>query len=95
VGTRKILKLLDKNVDTGTHTIIRLFQVIAMPEETFLLAKRILVQYANTFAIGSNDAMHLAILQTLNSQAIMVTSDVSMQNVCERLQIPVYDPEKT
>jgi hypothetical protein len=45
-----------------------------------LLAKRILVQYTNTFAIGSNDAMHLAILQTLNSQAIMVTSDVSIEN---------------
>jgi predicted nucleic acid-binding protein len=89
-----ILKLIDKNVMyTDNHTI-RLFKLIAIPEEIFLLAKRILVQHAHTFAIGSNDALHLAILQTLNIQAIMVTSDVSMQHVCEDLQIQFYDPEK-
>jgi hypothetical protein len=51
------------------------------------------VQHAHTFAIGSNDALHLAILQQLPFKAVMVTSDHSMQQVCERLQIPFYDPE--
>jgi predicted nucleic acid-binding protein len=59
------------------------------------LIESILLQYARRFSIGTNDALHLAILQTLNHQAIMVTSDGSMQHVCERLQIPFSDPEKT
>ncbi|KHD07854.1 hypothetical protein PN36_13200 [Candidatus Thiomargarita nelsonii] len=75
----------------------RLFKVVPMPEDTFRLAENILFQQAFTFDIGSNDALHVAIVKELQSQfsIILVTSDKSMQNVCERLSIPFFDPEAT
>lgn len=91
-----ILKLIDKNVNVEeieTNTTTRPFHVMTMQKEIFSLAKHILVQNAHTFAIGSNDALHLAIIQNLALETVMVTSDKSMQKVCERLQIPFYDPE--
>jgi len=73
----------------------RLFQLVAIPEDTFSLAENILFQNALTFNIGSNDALHLAIVSKLQLQLspVLVTSDNSMQKVCERLSIPFYDPE--
>jgi hypothetical protein len=47
------------------------------------------------FAIGSNDALHLAIVKKLPlDKVIMVTSDQSLQKVCEQTQVPFYDPEQ-
>ncbi|OAD19489.1 hypothetical protein THIOM_004871 [Candidatus Thiomargarita nelsonii] len=90
----KIIKLIKKQASTE-ETTIHPFQIVSVSIEIFSLAENILLQYARRFSIGTNDALHLAILQTLNHQAIMVTSDGSMQHVCERLQIPFDDPEKT
>ncbi|TGO03075.1 hypothetical protein PN36_13410 [Candidatus Thiomargarita nelsonii] len=89
---QKIIKDIERNTTTE-ETTIRPFQLVAMPVEIFSLTKDILLQQANTFAISSNDALHLAILQQIPSKVVMVTSDVSMQKVCERLSIPFYDPE--
>jgi hypothetical protein len=68
--------------------------MVSMPEKFFRLAETILLENAQ-FAISSNDALHLAIVQKLPLQyaPIMLTSDNSLQNVCERVQITYYDPE--
>jgi len=73
----------------------RPFKIIPIHEEAFRLAESLLLQYALSLDISSNDALHLAIVEKLQSQfsAILVTSDNSMQKVCERLSIPFYDPE--
>jgi len=90
---KKMLKHLRK--DAGVNTQTRPFSIISMPESLFRLAENILFQHALTFDIGSNDALHLAIVKELQSPhtVILVTSDKSMQNVCKRLSIPFYDPE--
>ncbi|RKZ46811.1 MAG: hypothetical protein DRR16_33920 [Candidatus Parabeggiatoa sp. nov. 3] len=57
------------------------------------MAQTILFHHARTFQIGSLDALHLAIFKTLPPSPILVTSDQSMQKVCEQLSISFYDPE--
>jgi hypothetical protein len=81
--------------EAGVNTTQRPFQIVPMSEEIFPVAENILFQHARTFQIGSIDALHLAIVKRLSihSSVTMVTSDQSMQKVCERLSIPVYDPE--
>lgn len=70
------------------------FELIAMPEETFKVAHEILLNYAKTYSIGSNDALHLAIVKKLDiSSTIMITSDNSLKIVCEKDNIHFYDPE--
>jgi predicted nucleic acid-binding protein len=86
-----IITLLKK--ETGTKTTHRPFKIVDLPDNVFQLAETILLEHAK-FAIGSNDALHLAILQKLDLyQPIMVTSDKSLQRVCESIQMPFYDPE--
>jgi len=70
------------------------FTVVPLPEGAFHLAENILLRDAVIYSIGSNDALHLAIVQKLSSQPILVTSDGSLQRVCERNQMTFYDPEK-
>ena len=68
-----------------------------MPDRSFSLAQSILLQYACTYQIGSNDALHLAIMKRFDineNSFIMVTSDNSMKKVCEKIRTRVYDPEK-
>jgi len=85
---------LDRDVGENKDTN-RPFQLIMMPDDTFQLAKNILFQHAYQFRVETADALHLAIVkkQQVGSSVIMVTSDQSMQKVCERLFIPFYDPE--
>jgi len=88
---QRLDKDMGKNKDTN-----RPFQIIEMPDGVFQLAKNILFQYAYSFRVESADALHLAIvkkLQTQSSSITMITSDKSMQKVCEHLGIPFYDPE--
>jgi len=95
---RKNVKTMFKHLrkDARLNTQHRPFEIIEMPEGVFRMAENILLQHALTFDIGSNDALHIAIVKTLQSQSlspILVTSDKSMQRVCERLSIAFYDPE--
>jgi predicted nucleic acid-binding protein len=88
---QRLDKDMGKNKDTN-----RPFQIIEMPDGVFQLAKNILFQYAYSFRVESNDALHLAIvkkLQTESSSITMITSDKSMQKVCEHLGIPFFNPE--
>jgi len=79
----------------GKNTPNRPFEIIPIPEKGFRLAENILFQYARIFQISSNDALHLTIVKEVPSpfSSLLVTSDKSMQKVCERLCIPFYDPE--
>ncbi len=100
---KKFLKQKDVNKifkrirrDAGINTKTRPFEIMPMPDGVFRLAQSILLQHACVFQIGSNDALHLAIIKKLELQLfsiVMVTSDNSMKNVCYRIQTPVYDPE--
>jgi predicted nucleic acid-binding protein len=88
-----IITLLKKDISRNRITT-RPFQILAMPDNAYRLAEIILLEHVQ-FAISANDALHLAIVQSLPSQpeAVMVTSDHSLQRVCERTQISFYDPE--
>ena len=92
----KIFKRIRR--DSGiTDTSTRPFRIISMPDGAFRLAQNILLQQACTYQIGSNDALHLAIMKQFDineNSFIMVTSDQSMKSVCEKICTPVYDPEK-
>lgn len=85
---------LDKDVGQTAQTN-RSFQLVSVPDGTFQMAKNILLHHAYTFRVETTDALHLAIVKQLQGQSpvVMVTSDQSMQKVCDRLVIPVYDPE--
>jgi predicted nucleic acid-binding protein len=78
--------------DIGINT--QPFEMVAMPENVFRLAEMILLENAQ-FAISSNDALHLAIVKKLPLQytPIIVTSDKSLQRVCERIPMIFYNPE--
>jgi predicted nucleic acid-binding protein len=82
--------------EAGVNSTHRPFQVVPFSEEVFPLAESILFEYARVLQIGSLDALHLAMVKRLQvslSAVVMVTSDQSMQKVCERLGMLVYDPE--
>jgi len=79
--------------DIAINPTSRPFEMLECPDNVFRLAETILLEHAK-FAIGSNDALHLAIVKKLQLyQPIMVTSDKSLQRVCESLQMSFYDPE--
>jgi len=81
--------------DIGTNTTSRPFEMVELPDNVFRLAETLLLEQAK-FAISSNDALHLAIVKKLPlHNTIMVTSDHSLQRVCEQIQVLFYDPEKT
>jgi predicted nucleic acid-binding protein len=80
--------------DTSDNTTSRPFLIISISEESFKQAQNLLFLYAGKYSIGSNDALHLVIVQKLSSQPILVTSDGAFQRVCERNQMTFYDPEK-
>ncbi len=92
---KKVVRNMLKHLRKDVCAPIRPFNIILMPDGLFRLGENILLQYALTFDIGSNDALHLAIVKKLQLQPspILVTSDNSMQKVCEQLSIPFYDPE--
>jgi predicted nucleic acid-binding protein len=94
---KKIHKLaLRLRRDTGTETKKRRFNIVPLPDGVFRLAETILLEHGYNFDIGSNDALHLAIaakLQAYFAAAVLVTSDNSMQKVCEKMQILFHDPE--
>lgn len=82
--------------EAGINSTHRPFQIVPFSEEVFPLAQSILFEHARVLQIGSLDALHLAMvkkLQTPSVATVMVTSDQSMQKVCDRLAIPMYDPE--
>ena len=94
--SRRVMRIFkqlkkDARINTTTHP----FQIIPLSEEVFSVAQTILFHHARTFQIGSLDALHLAIFKTLPPELspILVTSDQSMQKVCEQLSISFYDPE--
>ncbi len=92
---RKTLRTIITHLrkDIGINPTSRPFEMVELPDNVFPLAETILLEHAK-FAIGSNDALHLAIVQKLPLyQPIMVTSDKSLQRVCESIQMPFYDPE--
>ncbi|HDN26636.1 MAG TPA: PIN domain-containing protein [Thioploca sp.] len=81
--------------DARFNATNRPFQIIPVSDEVFSVAQTILFHHARTFQIGTYDALHLAIFKNLSVEPspILVTSDQSMQKVCEQLSIPFYDPE--
>lgn len=89
----RIFKQLKK--DARFNTAHQPFQIIPISEQVFPVAQNILFHHARIFQISSSDALHLAFIKQLplDPSPILVTSDQSMQKVCEQLSISFYDPE--
>ena len=89
----KILKAVRRNI--GSPASNRIFEIQALPPSTFRKAEAILLQYGPKYAISSNDSLHLSIGGALSvtTGSVMVTSDQSMQLVCQAEDIIFYDPE--
>jgi len=85
-----IVKLLKQDIEYDEK--ISSFQMISLHNDIFQLAESILLENADA-AIQTNDALHLAIVKKQINQTIMVTSDNSLKNVCERIEIESYNPE--
>jgi len=90
--TRKIT-LFSNALKKVANARSRQFELVPIPQGTFKLAHEILLNYAKNNDFGSHDALHLAIVKKQINQAIMVTSDEAMKNVCAQVNIPIYDPE--
>lgn len=93
---RRIIKRISR--DIGTQPSLRPFHLIPFPTLPFKAAETILIQQASRFGIGTNDALHLAIMQDLATaypDIVLVTSDQSMQNVCNQLRLAFTDPEQS
>lgn len=95
---RAVNKVADRlKHDAKPETRHRHFELIPMPKGIFHQAENIVLQYAKTFDIGSNDALHLAIVTQLRKEVfpeiVLVTSDNSMQRTCEKTGLTFYNPE--
>ena len=92
---RRVFKRIRR--DTGIKYTTRPFTMIAFPNNSFKRAESILIEYASQYDVGSNDALHLAIAENAQlkfNHVTFVTSDVSLQHVCNKIEISYYDPEK-
>lgn len=88
---RKIVKRIRRD------TASRYFEVIPVAEASFREAEKILLEHGHQQSIGSNDALHLAIVRNaspISCDITFVTSDHSLKNVCEKVGLPCYDPEE-
>jgi predicted nucleic acid-binding protein len=92
---RNILKtIIHVRQQIGVNGETKPFIMVDIPKEprdVFRLAEQILLDHS-AFAIGPNDALHLAIVQKLPTKPIIVTSDNAMKQVCERIPILFFDP---
>ncbi|SEH07491.1 type II toxin-antitoxin system VapC family toxin [Candidatus Venteria ishoeyi] len=90
-----LFKRLRKDMGSRPDTH-RPFLLIPISASIYQRAESLLLQHAGQWQFGSNDALHLAIAETLQAdhETIMTTSDRAMKHVCERLNIPVWDAEK-
>ena len=86
----EVIESLRRNI--GKNNQIRSFQMIPISDNIFQLAEAILLENLAS-NIQTNDALHLAIVKNLESQAIMVTSDGAMENVCSQIDVESYNPE--
>ena len=96
---KKTIRSVVKRVrrDTGIKSTTRPFTMIAIPNNSFKRAESILIKYASQYNVGSNDVLHLAAVENAQlefNDVTFVTSDVSLQHVCNKIEILYYDPEK-
>lgn len=93
--TNNITKSLRVDIGSSDNKN-RPFIMVPFPDMLFVSAERVLLSYADTFQVGTNDGLHIAIVLTLQQSfpdIVMVTSDNSVQRVCERVGVTFYDPE--
>lgn len=93
---QRIVKRYRRNIGVD-NLKPRPFTIIQVPENSFVLAEKILLQYAGSSNIGSQDALHLAIaakLQIKTPNITVVTSDNPMKNICNEMGLAIYDVEK-
>ena len=76
-------------------TTLRPFCELPMPDGCFRKAESILLEHAGQLSFGANDALHVAIASLIPDKPIFVTSDQSLKNVCNNIDLPYLDPEVT
>jgi predicted nucleic acid-binding protein len=91
-----ITKRLRRDIGVGNSR--RPFKLVALPEDVFHEGQSILLEHGSIFDIQTNDALHLAVVVTLNSaqssRVILVTCDNSLHHASEKKFVPWYDPEQ-
>ncbi|MBC8433848.1 MAG: DUF4935 domain-containing protein [Desulfobacterales bacterium] len=91
-GIQKMLKDIERQRGTIQATILKL------SPDTIIKARKILMDYADTFNIGSHDAVIIAtLIKTVEEQNIpltLVTSDKGMKAVLSAKLIPFFDPQE-
>jgi len=83
--------------DIGTTPRHR-FQLMTTQEGVFQKARALMMKYAATYELGTNDSLHVAIASLCTPSVIMVTSDGGkndgkMKGVCKEIKLSAYDPE--
>ncbi|MFW9874722.1 MAG: hypothetical protein ACFFG0_16565 [Candidatus Thorarchaeota archaeon] len=90
-GIQKIVRDIERQRGTIQATIL------AFNHDTIMKARKILMDYADTYNIGSHDAVIIATLvKTVEDQNIpltLVTSDKGMKAVLSAKSIPFFDPQ--
>ncbi len=94
---QRTVRRLVRRMRRDTAGATRYFTVIPFNEASFKRAERILLEHGHLHSVGSNDGLHLAVVENVRStfrNITFVTSDHSLKSVCEKLGIPCYDPEE-
>ena len=68
-------------------------KVIPVNENIYRIAIEMVQSYA-LLNLSANDALHIAIVEYLQNNVLMVSSDRVLINVCQSRNIPLFNPEK-
>jgi predicted nucleic acid-binding protein len=90
--------------DIGT-TARHYFQLVPTMDGVFQEARTLIIEHARRgqCALGTNDALHIAIAKLMQPKVILVTSDgggqrgdtfAKMKCVCQRIGLEFFDPEE-
>lgn len=81
--------------DSAIGNTHRPFRMVQVPDGSFRQAQSILLQDAGACSIQPNDALHLAIVLSLDTAdpVMLVTSDGPLQNTAQRRGVDCYNPE--
>lgn len=99
IDRRKLNQLIDQMKRDIGATQRHRFQLIPAQDGIFRSARALMTEHANKYELGVNDALHIAMVKTLTSSVIMVTSDGGkragkMKGVCAEIGLEVFDPEQ-
>lgn len=85
-----IIERLKKDIGTTSR---HRFQLITIQEEAYQKAQELMIKYAATYRLSTNDSLHIAIASLHNPPVIMVTFDKTVKDFCKEIKLNTYDLE--